>query len=192
MSIRKIYPAIKELLDAPPKKLVLSGPSGFLGSKVLDTILEVHKLREENNEEPGQVILLTSSPGGLMGRLSKTYGVDKMKTVQASRVDYYSQHNPRTWRDHLGSLGLEGSGAVFVNLAAVAGPTPGKRDPMMDVNYYAPVAASQACLELGFSHWIQSSTQAINSHRAGQVLLWAFQVLQPSLLTCTLSLGGIQ
>mmetsp|Transcript_13649 Transcript_13649/g.20451 ORF Transcript_13649/g.20451 Transcript_13649/m.20451 type:complete len:259 (-) Transcript_13649:170-946(-) len=39
----------------------------------------------------------------------------------------------------------------------------------MDVNYRAPLAACKACEELEFGHWIQSSTQAINAERAGQV-----------------------
>ena len=65
--------------------------------------------------------------------------------------------------------GVEGSDAVFVNLAAVAGPVVGKNDAMMDVNYKAPVAAARACEQLGFGHWIQSSTQATNAERSGQV-----------------------
>lgn len=40
---------------------------------------------------------------------------------------------------------------------------------MMDVNYNAPVAAASACERLGFGHWVQSSTQATNAERAGQV-----------------------
>lgn len=56
-----------------------------------------------------------------------------------------------------------------MNLAAVAGPIVGKQDAMMDVNYKAPVAAARACEQLGFGHWVQSSTQATNSERAGQV-----------------------
>jgi len=71
--------------------------------------------------------------------------------------------------DHLGSLGVEGDNAVFVNLAAVTGPKVGVIDSMMDVNYRAPVAAARACEKLGFSHWVQSSTQATNAERAGQV-----------------------
>lgn len=66
-------------------------------------------------------------------------------------------------------LGVEGEQAVFVNLAAVAGPVEGIPDAMMDVNYRAPMAAAKACERLGFSHWIQSSTQATNAERAGQV-----------------------
>ena len=72
------------------------------------------------------------------------------------------------WRDHLGSLGLGGENSVFVNLAALAGPVVGKPSAMMDVNYKAPVAAAQACSQLGFGHWIQSSTQAVHAERAGQ------------------------
>eukprot|EP01035_Chromulina_nebulosa_P007179 gene7179-9694_t len=40
---------------------------------------------------------------------------------------------------------------------------------MMDVNYFAPRAAASACQQLKFSHWIQSSTQATNAERGGQV-----------------------
>ena len=58
---------------------------------------------------------------------------------------------------------------MFVNLAAVAGPVAGRPDAMMDVNYRAPVAAATACQQLGFGHWVQSSTQATNAERAGQV-----------------------
>jgi hypothetical protein len=70
--------------------------------------------------------------------------------------------------DHLGSLGLEGEKCVFINLAALAGPD-GKREGLGKVNYVAPVAAAKACVELGFSHWIQSSTQATLAERSGQV-----------------------
>eukprot|EP01034_Spumella_vulgaris_P034970 gene34970-43122_t len=69
----------------------------------------------------------------------------------------------------MGSLGLEGPNSVFVNLAAVAGPVVGKPDAMMDVNYKAAIAAARACQHLGFGHWVQSSTQATNAERAGQV-----------------------
>eukprot|EP00981_Chlorochromonas_danica_P009367 scaffold2636_cov176-Ochromonas_danica.AAC.21 len=143
----------KSLLDAPPKKVILSGPSGFLGSRVLESILKAHHLRKENKLPPGEVILLSSSPGRLMERLYKKHGADAMKTVRASRVDYYSQHSDETWMDHLGSLG----------------PIPGKPDAMMDVNYKAPAAAARACERLGFGHWVQSSTQATNAERGGQV-----------------------
>jgi len=67
--------------------------------------------------------------------------------------------------------GLKGEKATFVNLAAIAGPVGGKLESMMDVNYKAPVAAAKACQQLGFGHWVQSSTQATNSERAGQVIL---------------------
>jgi len=66
---------------------------------------------------------------------------------------------------------LKGEKATFVNLAAIAGPVGGKLESMMDVNYKAPVAAAKACQQLGFGHWVQSSTQATNSERAGQVIL---------------------
>lgn len=64
---------------------------------------------------------------------------------------------------------MEGEDAVFVNLAAVAGPVAGIQDAMMDVNYRAPLAAARAAEALGFGHWIQSSTQATNAERFGQV-----------------------
>jgi hypothetical protein len=66
-------------------------------------------------------------------------------------------------------LGAEGEHSVFVNLAATAGPVLGKPDAMMDVNYKAPAAAARACEKLGFGHWVQSSTQATNAERSGQV-----------------------
>mmetsp|Transcript_33094 Transcript_33094/g.55695 ORF Transcript_33094/g.55695 Transcript_33094/m.55695 type:complete len:438 (-) Transcript_33094:240-1553(-) len=161
--------ASRPLLESAARKIVLSGPSGFLGTHVLDSILDVHQIRIENGEEPGEVILLSSSPGNMMRRLESKYGEKKMKTIRASRVDYFTQHSVDTWRDHLGSLGVLGDKATFVNLAAVAGPIPGKLDAMMDVNYLAPIAAAKACEQLGFGHWVQSSTQATNAERAGQV-----------------------
>lgn len=97
------------LLNAPSKKIMLSGPSGFLGSRVLDSILEVHKLRRDSGLDPGEVVLLSSSPGRLMERLYKKYGPTAMKTVRASRVDYYKQHDVDTWIDQLGSLGEKNS-----------------------------------------------------------------------------------
>ncbi len=66
--------------------------------------------------------------------------------------------------------GLEGSDAVFVNLAALAGPVTGSPTAMIDVNYKAPIAAARACQSLGFGHWIQSSTFATMTERAAQVL----------------------
>ena len=133
-----------------------------------------------------------------MSNLYARYGAKRMRTVRASRVDYFTQDKPRVWRDHLGSLGLEGENAgrtfsffhifsfltchvlhnlitfdpissVFLNLAAIAGPIPGKPDAMMAINYHAPVAAATACVDLGFGHFVQSSTQATNAERAGQV-----------------------
>ena len=144
-----------KILSSRPKRIVLSGPSGFLGSRVLDSILAGHKLRMECEEPPGEVVLLSSSPGNLMKRLRLRYGMDKMKTIRASRVDYYTQHSPSTWRDQLGSLGLRGEDCVFVNLAGVAGPKDGSLDAMMDVNYLAPAAAAAAAQELQFGHWVR-------------------------------------
>jgi hypothetical protein len=107
-----------------------------------------------------------------MRKLSEKYGPARMKTLRASRVDYYTQHDVKTWRDHLGSLlganptKLKWS---FVNLAGVAGPTGKRKGAMHSVNYAACVAAAGACQELEFDHFIQSSTQATNAERAGQV-----------------------
>ena len=95
-----------------------------------------------------------------MHRLERKYGQEAMKTIRASRVDYYSQHDVSMWLDHLGSLNLGGENCVFVNLAGVAGPNKIHPDNMMAVNYRAPIAAAKACEQLEFGHWIQSSTQA--------------------------------
>jgi hypothetical protein len=97
--------SLEKILSAPPKTILLSGPSGFLGSRVFSSILEVHEMRKNAGLNPGEVILLSGSPGRLMGRLYDKYGPDKMKTVRASRVDYYKQHDTETWIDHMGSLG---------------------------------------------------------------------------------------
>ena len=97
------------MLQEPPKRIVLSGPSGFLGARVLKSILQVHSHRKLHGLKPGELILLSSSPGRLMERLVKELGEDTMSTVRASRVNYYSQHEVETWVDNLGSLGLEGN-----------------------------------------------------------------------------------
>lgn len=94
-----------KLLDVRPKKIMLSGPSGFLGNNVLRSILEVHQIRKDNGVEPGELILLSSSPGKLMQSLYKRFGSQRMATVRATRVDYYRQHDVDTWTDQLGSLG---------------------------------------------------------------------------------------
>jgi len=160
---------MNKLLESHAKKIVLSGPSGFLGSRVLEAILEAHALRKEQGLEPGEVILLSGGPGRLMQNLYRKYGPEQMSTVRASRIDYYRQHDVDTWTDQLGSLGVEGEHASFVNLAAVAGPIAGYQDALMDVNYRAPHAAARACEALGFGHFVQSSTQATNAERSGQV-----------------------
>lgn len=104
-----------------------------------------------------------------MKKLANRFGESAMRSIRASRVNYYSQHDTDIWRDHLGSLGLEGSDSVFVNLAALAGPVSGNPSAMIDVNYKAPIAAARACQSLGFGHWIQSSTFATMTERAAQV-----------------------
>jgi nucleoside-diphosphate-sugar epimerase len=203
--------SLSPVLNCDAKHVVLSGPSGFLGSHVLDSILDVHATRMNSGLDPGEVVLLSGSPGNLMRRLQSKYGYEKMKTVRASRVDYFNQHDIDTWRDHMGSLGwkkhsilvmgftclniivcvfliasigLKGPNCVFVNLAAVAGPVGGRLDAMMDVNYKAPVAAARACADLGFGHWVQSSTQATNSERAGQVYQVLTRCSEKGVLTC--------
>ena len=45
------------------KKVVISGPSGFLGSQVVDYFTEFNLYRQEHNLEPNEIILLSSSPG---------------------------------------------------------------------------------------------------------------------------------
>ena len=159
-----------ELLQLPAKRVVLSGPSGFLGTRVLDTLVQYQDLRRAHSLDPGELILLSSSPGRMMERLSLKYGPSRMPSIRASRVDYYSQHKIPTWIDHLGSLGVGGPHSVFCNLAAVAGPVPDRSpDAMMDVNYRACYGAAHACAALEVGHFIQSSTQATNAERAGQV-----------------------
>ena|SRR3989338_3462000 len=159
-----------QLLKQHPKKIVISGPSGFLGSRVVDTLINVQQHRRDHGLEPGELMLLSSSPGTMMERLVQKYGQAKMSSIRASRVDYYTQHKHVVWTDHLGSLGCSGADSVFINMAAVSGPQPEKsKDAMMDVNYKAAVSAASACQTLGFGHFIQSSTQATNTERAGQV-----------------------
>jgi nucleoside-diphosphate-sugar epimerase len=165
------------ILSLKPKKVIMSGPSGFLGSRVFKFILDIHDLRISNGLPPGELILLSSSPGTLMHRLYQQHGATRMKSVRASRVDYYSQHSAKVWRDHMGSLGLEGPDCTFVNLAGISGPNTDKPSAMMDVNYSAAVAASEACQMLSFGHFIQSSSQATNAERAGQVPYSRFKAM---------------
>ena len=42
---------------------------------------------------PGEVVLLSYSPGKLMRNLEKKFGQERMRNVRASRVDYYTQHD---------------------------------------------------------------------------------------------------
>lgn len=111
-----------------------------------------------------------------------------MATVRACRADYYRQHEVDHWQDQLGSLGLGGEDSAFINLAAVAGPVPGRPEAMMAVNYNAPLAAARACEALGFGHWIQGSTQAVKAERGGQVGLPTVRMLDRSLFTHLFSL----
>ena len=148
---------------------MLSGPSGFLGSRVLNRLLDIHRAREEHGLYPGEIILLSSSPGRLMEYLTQRYSEEQMKHIRASRVNMFNQHDAETWIDQLGALGAGGEDSVFVNLAAVAGPVKEHPNAMLDVNYHACVASAQACKYLGFGHFVQSSTQATNAERSGQV-----------------------
>ena len=163
------------ILNATPKRIVMSGPSGFLGRRVVDELMRLHSLRREHGLEPGTLILLSGSPGRLMQRLAPRYSSSeqrgKIPNLRASRVDYYTQHDVEEWINHLGSIGAGGQDSVFLNLAAVAGPMPDKKDAMYAINYKACVAAAAACQALSFSHFIQSSTQATVTERAGQVML---------------------
>jgi hypothetical protein len=106
MSKSKFLPLLSApgLLQCSPKRVVLSGPSGFLGTHVLDSLLEVHQLRKENGLEPGEITLLSSSPGNTMKRLQKKYGEDKMKTVRASRVEFFYKKQCATFGGHQGSV----------------------------------------------------------------------------------------
>lgn len=80
--------------------------SGFLGSKVVDLLTEYNHYRISNSLEPNEIILLSSSPGKMMDRLTRRYqNTNKLQHVRASRVDYYTQHSVQEWIDHLGSLG---------------------------------------------------------------------------------------
>lgn len=106
--------AVKDtLLHVHPKRIMLSGPSGFLGSNVLQAILEVHQIRKSHGVDPGELILLSGSPGKLMQSLYKRYGAERMDTVRATRVDYYRQHDVDTWTDQLGSLGKHESPIIM-------------------------------------------------------------------------------
>mmetsp|Transcript_53173 Transcript_53173/g.106640 ORF Transcript_53173/g.106640 Transcript_53173/m.106640 type:complete len:583 (+) Transcript_53173:170-1918(+) len=173
-----------QLLKEPAKRVVLSGPSGFLGLRVLDAILEVHDHREESGFDPGEIVLLSSSPGSMMEKLTSRFGSARMQSVRSSRVDYSTQHSVETWIDHLGSLGCAGANTVFVNIAGVAGPRHEEGQDPWDwkqqtklesghyeykINYAAATAAASACQSLQVSHFIQSSTQATKTERAGQV-----------------------
>jgi hypothetical protein len=94
---KKLVTFCKEkLLREPAKRVVISGPSGFLGSRVVWSALDVHALRQEHGLPPGEIVLLSASPGKLMDALVKKYGRETMKTIRASRVDYRTQHDVDT------------------------------------------------------------------------------------------------
>ena len=56
--IKEINPLLacagKAIRDARPKQIALSGPAGFLGSRVLATILDAHDYRREHGLEVGR------------------------------------------------------------------------------------------------------------------------------------------
>ena len=81
----------EQLLYSRPKTIALSGPAGFLGSNVVDSILDAHEFRRANGVDPGELLLLSSSPGSLMARLTSQVGSQRLKPVRATRVDYYHQ-----------------------------------------------------------------------------------------------------
>lgn len=164
-----LFHVLPRLLEQPAKQIVLSGPSGFLGSRTLRSLLEIHEERRSRGLEPGEIILLSSSPGNLMRFLGNKYSVEQMKQIRATRVSYFNQHKKGTWIDQLGALSVGGENSVFINLAALAGPIASKPDAMLDVNYHAAVSAAEACEDLGFGHFIQGSTQATAAERSGQV-----------------------
>jgi len=43
------------LQEGYPKRIILSGPSGFLGQRVLECILKVHQHRMKQGIKPGEV-----------------------------------------------------------------------------------------------------------------------------------------
>ena len=140
--------------EAPPKQIALSGPAGFLGSRVLGCILDAHDYRRAHGLEPGEVVLLSSSPGNLMSRLTNQYGNRRMATVRATRVDYYFQHDLDSWRDQLGSLGM-GAPTPSSSTSPRSPAASGSPDAMMAVNY-AHRSPPRACGRSA-GHWIQSS-----------------------------------
>jgi hypothetical protein len=75
--------------------VAISGPAGFLGSRVVDNILDVHEHRQAAGLEPGELLLLSSSPGHLMERLTRKYGAERMKTV---RRGFHSDSEAASWR----------------------------------------------------------------------------------------------
>ena len=128
------HAVLDRLLQAEAKTIVLSGPSGYVGKRVLNFLLHLQQARLEQGRSAGKIVLLSSSPGNLMRRLYEQYGKSMMLNCAASRADYYTNHDVDTWVDHLGSLGLGGKNCVFVNMAGVAGPVVGVTDAMMDVS----------------------------------------------------------
>jgi hypothetical protein len=125
---------LDRLLKAEAKTIVLSGPSGYVGKRVLNFLLHLQQARLDEGRSAGKIVLLSSSPGNLMHRLYGQYGKSMMQNTAASRADYYTHHDADIWVDHLGSLGLGGKNCVFVNMAGVAGPVVGVVDAMMDVS----------------------------------------------------------
>jgi hypothetical protein len=74
----------EQILRAKPKMIALSGPAGFLGSRVLDAVLDAQEFRRREGVDPGEALLLSASPGNLMSRLTAKYGLERLKSVRAS------------------------------------------------------------------------------------------------------------
>jgi len=55
--------------------------------------LQIHDYRSKRGLDPGEVVLLSYNPGKLMEQLVRKYGREKLRTIRASRVDYYTQHD---------------------------------------------------------------------------------------------------
>ena len=60
---------------------------GFISiNEYAPCVPDAHDYRREHGLEPGEVVLLSSSPGNLMSRLTAHYGARRMASVRATRV----------------------------------------------------------------------------------------------------------
>ena len=65
----------EQLLYSRPKTIALSGPAGFLGSNVVDAILDAHEFRRANGLDPGDKVpgwRLNSDPSDWIHMCSRT------------------------------------------------------------------------------------------------------------------------